>query len=149
MKNLLSVIFAGAALAASCAWAGNLASPVGLWTSVDDDTGKPNAMIRLTESAGYFQGKIEKVIAGPGQDPNPKCTKCQDGGKGKPINDMIILAGLHKDADEYNGGHLLDPFTGKVYKCKMELIEGGKKLKVRRYIGVSILGSTQIWTRAD
>jgi len=62
---------------------------------------------------------------------------------------MTILTGMKQDGDEYNGGKILDPKNGKVYRSKMTLVEGGKKLNVRGYIGMPILGRTQVWVRQD
>ena len=39
----------------------------------------------------------------------------------------------------------MDPNDGKVYKCKMEVIEGGNKVNVRGFLGFSLLGRTQVW----
>ena len=49
-------------------------SPVGLWKNIDDESGKPKALIRITESNGELQGKIEKLFRNPGEDqiPNAK-----------------------------------------------------------------------------
>ena len=61
---------------------------------------------------------------------------------------MIVIKGLKKDGDEYNGGKILDPNNGKLYKCYIEL-EEDDKLKVRGYIGLALLGRTQYWYRVD
>jgi uncharacterized protein (DUF2147 family) len=53
---------------------------------------------------------------------------------------------LSKDDDEYNGGKILDPKNGKLYKCSITL-DGADKLKIRGYIGVSMFGRTQYWQR--
>ena len=45
------------------------------------------------------------------------------------------------------GGKILDPGNGKIYTVEMEPIEGGKKMKVRGYIGP--LYRTQIWLRVQ
>ena len=60
---------------------------------------------------------------------------------------MQILSGLKPDGDEWAGGEILDPNNGKVYKAKARLADGGKKLEVRGFIGVSLLGRTQTWQR--
>ncbi|MGZ5817839.1 MAG: DUF2147 domain-containing protein [Burkholderiaceae bacterium] len=124
-------------------------SPVGLWKTIDDETGKPKSLVRITESNGEFKGKVEKLFRPADQDQNPKCVKCEDGNKDQPIIGMTILTGMKQDGDEYNGGMILDPNNGKVYKSKMSLIEDGKKLKLRGYIGVPILGRTQVWVREE
>ena len=143
-------ITAGALLAVvlSPAFA-NDGSPVGLWQNIDDETGKPKALIRITENNGVLQGQIEKLFRAPNEDQNPKCDKCTDARKDKPVVGMVILTGLKKDGSEYSGGEILDPNNGKVYKSKLELTDGGKKLKMRGYIGMPMLGRTQTWVRQD
>ena len=74
---------------------------------------------------------------------------CTDARKDKPIVGMVIVSGLKKDGSEYNGGEILDPNNGKVYKSKLEVADGGKKLKVRGYIGVPLLGRSQTWERQE
>jgi uncharacterized protein (DUF2147 family) len=59
--------------------------------------------------------------------------------KNKPVMGLVIIKGLKKDGKEYNDGKILDPTTGKLYKCF--LAEGHDKLKVRGYIGVSLFGT--------
>lgn len=144
-------ILAGALLAASLAptFAADANSPVGLWQNIDDESGKPKALIRITENNGVLQGQIEKLFRSPNEDQNPKCDKCTDARKDKPVIGMVILTGLKKDGDEYSGGEILDPNNGKVYKSKLELTDGGKKLKMRGYIGMPMLGRTQTWIRQE
>lgn len=132
----------------SQAWADD-GSPVGLWKNIDDATGKPKALIRITEANGELTGKIEKLFMEPGEDQNPKCEKCEDTRKNQPVLGMTILTGLKRDGDEYTGGHILDPNNGKVYKSKMHLDDNGKKLNVRGYIGMPMLGRSQIWLRME
>lgn len=108
-----------AVLMSSAAWADN-ASPVGLWKNVDDVSGKPRALIRVTESNGTLQGKIEKVFPGPSEDRNPKCEKCEGALKNQPVIGLPILSGLKKEGAEYTGGKILDPDNGKVYRRRQE-----------------------------
>ncbi len=122
-------------------------SPSGLWKSVDDKTGKPKSLIRITETGGELQGKIEKLFRDPDTEQNPKCDKCEGANKAQPIIGMTILFGLKKDGDEYNGGKILDPENGKLYSSKLSLTDNNKKLSVRGYIGVSFIGRSQTWIR--
>ena len=62
---------------------------------------------------------------------------------------MIIMTGLKHDGDMYSGGEILDPANGKTYKCKIWLEEKGKKLHVRGFIGMALLGRTQVWVREE
>ncbi|MDB5767578.1 MAG: hypothetical protein JWQ61_2392 [Collimonas fungivorans] len=149
LTQLLMTAIASTALLAFGAFAQDTSSAVGLWKNIDDHTGKPKALIRISEANGELHGKIEKLLRDPSQDQNPKCVKCQGELKDQPILGMTIINGMKKDGNEYNGGTILDPDNGKVYKSKMSLADDGKKLNVRGYIGVPMLGRTQTWVREE
>jgi uncharacterized protein (DUF2147 family) len=127
--------------------AGAQESPAGLWKSVDDKTGKAKSLIRITETAGELQGKIEKLFPAPDAEQNPKCDKCEGTNKDQPILGMTILSGLKKNGDEYSGGKILDPENGKSYSSKLNLSDNNKKLNVRGYVGVPMFGRSQTWIR--
>lgn len=140
-------LLAALALVASFAHA-QTASPVGTWKTIDDSSGEPKALVRIAQDGGgALIGTIEKLFRKPGEDPDPKCDKCEGAKKDQPITGMQILSGLKPDGDEWTGGEILDPNNGKVYKAKARLADGGKKLEVRGFIGVSLLGRTQTWQR--
>jgi uncharacterized protein (DUF2147 family) len=127
------------------------ATPAGLWKTIDDETKKEKSLIRISESGGVFTGKLEKFL-----DPETKadvvCDKCSDERKDKPIMGMTIIRSVKKNADEaaqWDGGDILDPNKGKVYKVLLKPIEGGKKMELRAYIGAPILGRTQTWIRVE
>jgi uncharacterized protein (DUF2147 family) len=146
MKFLAFIITAALSIAPAFA---DDSSPVGLWKNIDDVSGKPKALIRITETNGALQGKIEQLFREPNEDQNPKCDKCDGARKDQPIVGMVILSGLKKDGTDYAGGEILDPNNGKVYKSKMHLTDSGKKLSVRGYIGVPMLGRSQVWVRQE
>jgi uncharacterized protein (DUF2147 family) len=125
------------------------ATPVGLWKNIDDITGKPKALIRITDSKGELRGQIEKLFQAPGDDPNPRCGLCKGANKDQPIIGMVFMSGLRKSGDEYTGGEIIDPDDGKVYRSKLTLVDGGKKVNVRGYIGMPLFGRSQIWVRQD
>ncbi|MDY7539228.1 DUF2147 domain-containing protein [Undibacterium sp. 5I1] len=122
-------------------------TPVGLWKSIDDQSGKPKALIRIVESGGELQGKIEKLFLEPGADANPKCDKCEGVNKDQAVIGMTILSGLKKDGDDYTGGRILDPANGKLYRSKLTVTDNNKKLNVRGYIGTPWFGRSQVWLR--
>ena len=124
-------------------------NPVGLWRTIDDKSGNEKSLVRVTESNGQLQLTIEKIFREPGEDPNPLCDKCPGEKKNKPVIGMQIGSGLKKDGDVWSGGEILDPQNGKTYKCKVWLEDKGKKLHVRGFIGVSVLGRTQVWLREE
>lgn len=128
------------------------ATPAGLWRSVDDNTSKPQALVRITENNGEYTGRIEKLYPGVSDEPNPLCTKCEGARRNQPIVGMVIVSGVRRGpdtADEYSGGEILDPDNGNTYRALLTVADGGRKLRVRGYIGVSLFGRTQVWERVD
>ena len=138
----LTLLFATSALAQA-------PSAVGRWTTIDDETKKPKSVITIYEEGGKLFGKIEKLFREPNEEQNPLCDKCEGALKNQPITGMVILRDLKKDGEEWTGGTILDPANGKTYKAKIAVQDGGKKLKVRGYIGMALLGRTQHWVRAE
>ena len=137
------------ALAAPALRAQAPASPVGLWKNIDDETKQPKALIRITEKEGVISGKIEKILT---DKTDAVCDKCTDDRKDQPVQGMTIVSGIRKNADQpdlFDGGSILDPNNGKVYRSQMRLTDGGKKLEVRGYIGLPLLGRTQTWLREE
>lgn len=122
-------------------------SPAGLWRSFNSGTKEPNALIRVTEVNGELTARVEKLFVPAGQDPNPICGHCEGERKGKPVQGMIILWGLKKDGDVYVGGQVFEPFSGKSYKSKVSLKAGGAQLSVLGYIGLPMMGRSQVWER--
>jgi uncharacterized protein (DUF2147 family) len=129
--------------------AAEMDSPAGLWRTIDDKTGKERSLVRIVENNGVFEGKVEKIFEQADDDPDHLCKKCEGERKDKPIIGMTFLWGLKKDGDQYGGGEILDPKNGKIYRAKMRLTEGGRKLEVRGYIGLSLFGRSQTWLRLE
>ena len=80
------------------------------------------------------------------------CKDCTDERKDKPVVGMTIIRNMKQSADDktvFEGGDILDPNNGKVYKSKMKLVDNGSKLEVRGFVGISLLGRTQTWIRAE
>ncbi len=127
--------------------AAGLASPIGLWKTFDDKTGKARAIVRIYQSDGRLYGRIERSFT-PGADKRV-CAVCTDERKDQPILGLLIIRGMKRTDDGYAGGDILDPESGSVYRCKFHLEQNGAKLVVRGFIGISLLGRTQIWERQD
>ena len=123
-------------------------SPVGLWRTIDDATGKPRALVRVFEKDGRIFGRIEQ-----GVNPNPGtsevCDLCTDERRGMPKIGMIIIRNMQRDGEVWSGGDILDPDNGKVYKCRLRVVDDNRRLEVRGFIGFSLLGRTQTWERVD
>ena len=144
MKKLFAALLLGAV---GTAWA--QATPAGLWKTVDDATKTEKSLVRITDNAGVLTGKVEKILS---DKPDAKCVECTDERKGQPVQGMTILRGIKPDASDkgtWVGGDILDPNDGKIYKVLLKLVDGGKKLDVRGYIGMPMLGRTQTWLRVE
>lgn len=127
---------------------------IGLWEQYDDDTHLLTSIVRIVrksdggKAGDMYEGYVEKVIPGPGEEANPRCGKCKDGRKDQAVVGMQIISNLrHTNGDYYEQGEILDPDTGDIYRLRISVIESGVKLDVRGYIGISLFGRSQIWRR--
>jgi len=138
----------GVAIGVACASAMAQMTPVGLWKTIDDKDGTVKSEIRIIETNGVVSGKVERILD-PEAKPGETCIECKDERKDQPILGMEILRGLKKadGKDLWEGGNVLDPKNGKVYRATVTPIEGGHKLQMRGYIG--FFYRTQIWTRVN
>jgi uncharacterized protein (DUF2147 family) len=140
MRALIVLLFF---VAVSAAQAQN--TPVGLWKTVDDNTGQEKSLVRISESAGVASGRIDKLLHP--SHPNPVCEKCRDDRHGKPMEGLSIIDGVRQHGDVWEGGKILDPGNGKIYTVRLKLLDGGRRLEVRGYIGPFF--RTQIWSRVE
>ena len=123
------------------------ASPAGRWRSIDDATGKPKAVIEIHDAGnGTLSARIVQVLDTK-DGPNPLCTACEGTRRNQPIVGMHIAWGLKPQGRSWGGGRILDPENGKEYSVKMTTVAGGRKLEVRGFIGMALLGRTQVWVR--
>lgn len=116
----------------------------GKWKTVDDETGMENGIVEIYEKAGKVYGRIIEILEK--EKKYFKCEMCEGEDKNKPVLGLVIIKGLKKKGDFYEGGKVTDPKNGKSYHCKMNL-EGKDKLIVRGYIGISLFGRSQTWFR--
>lgn len=119
--------------------------PAGLWKTIDDKTKRPRGTVLIYEQDGLFFGKIASTF-NPAEA-REKCVSCRDERKDQPVIGLLILRNMKENGSQFDGGDILDPDTGKVYRCRMQLTDGGAKLILRGYIGFSLLGRSQTWLR--
>jgi uncharacterized protein (DUF2147 family) len=129
----------------------SLDSPVGYWKTIDDVTGKPKSIVQIWKTNDdVLMGKVVKIFSKSNpDDQTKKCDACKGDLHNQPIVGMVILSGLKPKQNQWKSGNILDPENGKSYSCAMHTIDHGKKLDVRGYIGLSLLGRTQTWERVD
>ncbi len=125
--------------------------PRGLWRIVDDRTGRPRAEIRLDLRDGILEGRLVRSLR-EGDDPAARCTRCPGERLNLPLRDLAILTGLRRVSDDplrWEGGELLDPDEGVVYRARLTLAPSNRQLALRAYLGVALLGRTQTWQRVE
>jgi len=125
-------------------------SPVGYWKTIDDVTGKPKSILHIFQNGNALYGQIVKIFPRPGYDQNELCTACKGARHNQRIVGMVIMEGLKQSAknpNEWNDGQILDPLNGKSYGCMITVMNDGKTLNVRGFIGFSLFGRTQTWIR--
>lgn len=117
----------------------------GKWKTIDDETGKEKSVVEIfKKSDGKYYGKISQLLQAP---EHSTCVKCTDDRKNKPLVGLEIIRGLKKDGDEFSGGTITDPKSGKTYKCTIK--KDGDKLNVRGYVGFSLIGRSQTWHKVN
>ncbi len=118
----------------------------GKWQTIDDETGEAKSIIEIYKKNNAFYGKVVQLLQK--EDQNRTCIHCTGNKKDKPIVGLEILEGLSKSGNAFSGGKILDPKNGKTYKCNIEFVNNNE-IKVRGYIGISLIGRSQTWKRAS
>ncbi len=122
-------------------------SPVGRWHTIDDKTGEVKSLVTIEDREGALSGRVSQILR-KGADPAARCDKCSDDRKGQTILGMEIIRGVKKSAghDHWEGGEILDPEEGKLYRVRLTPLEGGAKLQVRGFLGP--FWRNQTWVKA-
>jgi Uncharacterized protein conserved in bacteria len=139
-------LFAGFWLLLASSAVADYDSPVGTWKTIDDKTGRPKAIVQITEQSGELTGKVVQVLESS-EGPHPLCRLCEGDRKDQPVEGMTVLWNVKKTGDSWGDGEILDPENGKIYRVRLTPLADGQKLDVRGYIGVSVIGRSQIWER--
>ncbi|MBF9254687.1 DUF2147 domain-containing protein [Pontibacter sp. 172403-2] len=143
MKKHLFILVA-LMLFSTFAWAQKL-SPLGTWTN---EEGK--AKFEIYKCGDKLCGKIvslrEPLLNGkPKTDINNPSKKLQS----RPLLGLEFMKGFVYDGDnKWDEGTIYDPESGKTYSCYMKMT-GKDKMEVKGYIGISLIGRSQDWTRVD
>ena len=123
---------------------GHSQSVLGKW-EVTNDEGRVNSIMEIYAKDNEVYGKVIEITKE--EDRNRLCTECEGDLKNKPIQGMVLMSGFEKDGDQYVGGTIIDPKTGKKYNGKLWLDEEDpNKLKIRGYI--AFFYRTKTWERS-
>ena len=123
----------------------SLDSPVGDWETIDDVTGEPKSIVAIREENGKLYGTIEKLFDPP--VPHPTCYLCSGAMKDRPLVGLEVLWGFKQAGNQWLGGQVLDPESGRIYRASLSLEDGDRKLRLHGYFGIPLFGRTQHWRR--
>ena len=153
MKSLCKGLLTGLLLSSIsvCSFAGNEDPLVGKWKTIDDRTGYSRADVEVRKKAdGTYEGIIVETRGIPGSEKLLLCTKCPGPLKDRPFLGLPFIWGFKASPgkpNEYVNGKVLDPISGKIYQSKARLNSTGKRLTLRGYIGVSVVGRSITWIK--
>ena len=142
---LAGVAALAAGLAPAWAWASS--SPIGVWRTIDDKTNRPRALVQIFARNGLLYGRVTEII-----DPkytDARCQDCTGDRQNQPVLGLEIIRDMRPDGDRWDGGTILNPETGDIYRCRMHLGPDGQTLVVRGFIGFSLIGRSQTWQRVE
>ena len=120
-----------------------LQNAIGHWQVVNSD-GSPGGKVDTYLENGKLFGRVTEVR--PGRTPQDVCDKCSGEYKNQLILGMVMMRNFHAEGDDWVDGTVVDPENGKEYKGKVWAV-GNDKLRMRGFIGISMLGRTENWVR--
>jgi uncharacterized protein (DUF2147 family) len=150
MKNLISLLTCCLALPTFHALADEC-DVLGIWTTADD-----RSRIEIFKKQDTYCGKVIWLKQpnfsaddkrGMGGKPQVDRENPKPGLRSRPLVGLEIMSGLaYAGKNQWHGGKVYDPESGKTYKCHMTLT-ATNRLELRGFIGISLLGRTEVWTR--
>ena len=122
---------------------------VGLWRVMDGSGKGPISLVALSERDGVVSGTVMRVMRSS-QGEHPVCQACKGPLQNQAVVGMTVVWGLKQEGAKpvWSGGSVLDPGNGQTYKCKATLRDANT-LELRGFLGISLLGRTQVWQRAE
>jgi uncharacterized protein (DUF2147 family) len=129
---------------------------LGVWKTVDDETGRVKSHVEIYKSGNKYEAKIVQLLdkqtlkdSGEKSFADIKCTKCPaEHGKGQTMHGLKMIWDMEKESDKWAGGKIMDPKKGKIYTCTFWMDDedsSGDTLKVRGWVG--FFYRTQTWYR--
>jgi uncharacterized protein (DUF2147 family) len=123
------------------------ANRVGIWEK-RNELGQPEGWFRIVERDWLYEGQIIKICSKPGEDVAAwRRTRCEGEQKNAPVLGITFIKGMRRAGLKYENGTILDPRDGATYSAPMEVSADGQSLVVRGYLGIALLGRSEVWYR--
>ena len=149
-RGLVIAIILGAALCATVMSVNaqqGVPTAVGIWEK-RNELGQPEGWFRIVERDWLYEGQIVKIFSKPGEDVAAwRCTRCEGEQKNAPVLGITFIKGMRRTGLKYENGTILDPRDGATYDALMEVSADGQSLVVRGYLGIALLGRSEVWYR--
>jgi hypothetical protein len=121
-------------------------SAAGMWQRSED--GKPVLwLLMLDRGGGIYEGVVAKTFPKPGVPANPVCTECEDDRKNQPVLGISLIRDMKRNGLKYEGGNILDPRNGDIWKAMLTVSPDGQALTLRGYVLTPALGQDETWQR--
>jgi len=117
----------------------------GLWQKVEK--GKPVIWVLMVDHGGIFEGAMARMFPEDGENAGLICSKCTDDRKDAPVLGISFIRAMKRKGLEYEGGNVLDPRDGDIWKAKMTVSPDGQSLTLRGYVLTPMLGKNETWYR--
>jgi uncharacterized protein (DUF2147 family) len=115
---------------------------MGIWFNEEKD-----AKIKVYKEEGKFYGKIVWHKTGDDVSPYDQHNPDPELRTRKKVG-LVILNEFDFKGGQWENGTIYDPKSGKTYSCVIKMQKDGS-LNVRGYIGISLIGRTTNWTKAE
>lgn len=121
-------------------------SAAGMWQRSED--GKPVLwLLMLDRGGGMYEGVVAKTFPQPGTEANTVCSECEDDRKGQPVLGISLIRDMKRNGLKYEGGNILDPRNGDIWKAQLSVSPDGQSLTLRGYVLTPALGKDETWQR--
>ncbi|NVN84727.1 MAG: DUF2147 domain-containing protein [Rhodopseudomonas sp.] len=121
-------------------------SAAGMWQRSED--GKPVLwLLMLDRGGGMYEGVVAKTFPKPGAPGNAICSECEDDRKNQPVLGISLIRDMKRNGLKYEGGNILDPRNGDIWKAMLTVSPDGQALTLRGYVLTPALGQDETWQR--